>query len=368
MAVLNNGLTTNPVWGQLGWVYCHTQTKVLELKTMGRMRKPDPILDVKEQAQLVILTEKYEKLLKGGFLTKTGKKIKDAIPDPIIEKFNELGGKISSAELIQKALEHAGHGYLRVANATARFLTSPDSVVKSLQNNHPDLHSFEYIPYLRTYDLNRNLDRAYFRNLSAAALEGAATGYFGPSGIAPSLVLSTLLYLRVVQSVGIHYGYPVKDSVEEMEFAMEVLMFCFAPRETREANNMAALIGKLMAQSNLEILRRSLTRDTLTTMAQKGGLPLFYVQVRALAHKAADKALKNAGARDLEQHALKGLLQNIGQKLPKQVAGKAVPVLGAFLGAGIDARSMHLIFKRANLVYHKRALVEKEERIDLLER
>lgn len=101
-------------------------------------------------------------------------------------------------------------------------------------------------------------------------------------------------------------------------------------------------------------------------MASKGGIPLLLTQMRALANKAAEKALQKAGAKGLENSVFKEVFEQIGKKLTLKTVQKSVPVVSAVLGAFIDTAQMDNILKYADIFYHKRFILEKEERIRIM--
>ncbi len=81
---------------------------------------------------------------------------------------------------------------------------------------------------------------------------------------------------------------------------------------------------------------------------------MLYVQIRALANKVAEKALKKSGRSGLEAGVFRNLLEQVGKRLPKEAGKKGVPILGAIIGGGCDFYLMHRILTGANLIYHKR--------------
>jgi hypothetical protein len=101
-------------------------------------------------------------------------------------------------------------------------------------------------------------------------------------------------------------------------------------------------------------------------MAEQGGIHLLYVQIRALAKKAAEKALKNSGRSGIEAGVFRNLLEQVGRRIPKEAGRKGIPILGAIIGAACDFYLMDRVLKGANLIYHKRFLHEKQTRIDIL--
>jgi len=54
--------------------------------------------------------------------------------------------------------------------------------------------------------------------------------------------------------------------------------------------------------------------------------------------------------------------------MSKETGKKAVPVLGALVGALSDTHTMNNIIKGSNLIYHKRFLFEKNIRLNELDK
>ena len=92
-------------------------------------------------------------------------------------------------------------------------------------------------------------------------------------------------------------------------------------------------------------------------MAQKGGVTLLLAQMRALANGAAKKALEKAGKAGLEKTAFSEVLEQIGKKLTQNSIHKAMPYIGAFIGATIDTAQMVQITQYAELFYCKRFIL-----------
>ena len=85
--------------------------------------------------------------------------------------------------------------------------------------------------------------------------------------------------------------------------------------------------------------------------------------MRALAHKSAQKALQNVGAKGLENNIFKEAFEQVGRKLTLKAIGKAVPIASAVAGALIDTAQMKKVLEYADIFYQKRFIVEKESRI-----
>ena len=102
-------------------------------------------------------------------------------------------------------------------------------------------------------------------------------------------------------------------------------------------------------------------------MAEKNGVTLLLAQMRALANTAAKKALEKAGKQGLEKAAFSEVFEQIGKKLTQKSIGKAIPYVGAVIGAAIDTAQMVQILQYAQVFYGKRFILEKESRIYALD-
>jgi len=144
-----------------------------------------------------------------------------------------------------------------------------------------------------------------------------------------------------------------------------VVLSSLSPTKEQGLDNLTGLIGKMMLAANFTALKAALEK-TYAEMARKGGAELLYVQIRALANRAAENALQNAGKEGIEAGVFRKMLEQKGKRIPKEAGKKAVPLLGALVGACSDSYYMDRILQGSNLIYHKRYLFEKERRVDLL--
>ena len=101
-------------------------------------------------------------------------------------------------------------------------------------------------------------------------------------------------------------------------------------------------------------------------MAEKGGVHLLLAQMRALANKGVRKTLEKAGKMGLEKTAFTEVFEQIGKKLAQKTILKAVPAVGALIGATLDTSQMIKIINFANIFYKKRFILEKDARINTL--
>ena len=190
------------------------------------------------------------------------------------------------------------------------------------------------------------------------------TGAFGFAGLPFNLVLCIFLFYRAVQSIGLIYGYDVKNDSGELIIAEEVLMKALNPNGD-SADEIAGIVGKVMVMTEVTTVKQT-SKKTWQAMAEKGGIPLLMAQMRALANAAAKKAVEKAGKKGLEGHLFENIFAQIGKKLTKDVASKSAVGIGAIIGALFDTSQISNVIDYANIFYAKRFISEKENRINIL--
>jgi hypothetical protein len=334
---------------------------------MSKFIAPSPILDGREEQRLISLTADYQKFIAPGRISKAIGRARDAIVQITPEKFKKLSGDAFNAAsehaVIQKAMAVAGKGLGVLGNQSAqRLVVSAEGVVQTLSRPEHPLTSYRHICGLRSYTVEEIVKSKGFQHRALAFLEGGITGAPGLVGIPFNIALSFLLFFRATQSIAMYYGYDVKREPSELEAAAQITLECLAPGTAAGEESFSGLIAKMMAVGELSALNASLSK-TYAQMIGKKGFSLFYVQFRALANKAAEKALKKAGEKGIEAGIYKNLLEQVAKQVPKATAQRAIPLISGFIGAGVDSYVMHRILIGANLVYHKRFIVEKADRI-----
>lgn len=327
---------------------------------------PNPILDVKELDKIDQLTEEYEKFHEPGAitnaLTKVSGAINQVIPENIKLVADSMKQGISEAEFLKQAFVIVAEGFTILESKAAQLTVSKDTVLKRINSVNNGINSYDEICYARGYEIEKSLNLKDMVDIIFTALQGGATGFFGFTGIPANLVLSIFLYFRAVQNIALHYGYDVQNDPGELEFASAVTMRALNPNIESGAETLSSMIGKMMIMTKATALRQGLDK-TYGTMINKGGIQLLYVQIRALANSAAKKALDKAGKKGLEKSVYSEMLEQLGKYMSKSAGKKAVPVAGAVVGALFDTVYMTRVLKYAKMVYHKRFLLEKEQRI-----
>lgn len=327
----------------------------------------EPLLDNRELEMLDKLTKEYEEFVKPGVisnaLTTAQNWISDIAPKSIQVIMNKAINAASELDMIKKALEHAGKGFLVLQSHASQLTMDKNAIVESLKSSNKDLERYEQICALRSYNIENVVGNQDYKNLIIAFIEGSVCGAPGLPGVPFNIALSFLIYFRAVQSIALYYGYNIKDEQSELAFAATVTIQSLTPTAEKSADTLGGLLGKMMFAANLTALKSALTNKTFFEMAQKGGSELLFVQIRALANMAAQKALNKAGKDGIEAGIFKNLLEQVSKYISKETAKKAIPIVGALVGGLSDTYYMNRILKGANMVYHKRFLFEKEQRI-----
>lgn len=327
---------------------------------------PEQIIDLKEEKQLDDLTKMYSKMIQPTKASKALDKIGDKIPTAVKEKVAGLKDEISENEIFFKSMEVLGKAFDVLEQYAAKITLSNDQIVAKINNVVLDneITTLEEICLARAYDISAIVNKYKAVDIGAAFVEGGATGAPGFAGIPFNLVLSTFLYYRAVQSIALFYGYDIKNEPAELEIASEVFMNAMSPKNSSNSE-LSNTIAKIMLLTTATSVKQTVKKGW-TAMVEKGGVHLLIVQMRALANSAAKKALQNAGKKGLERSAFTSIFEQIGKGLTQKTIGKAVPYVGAFIGATIDTSQMIKIIKFADIFYNKRFILEKELRIKTL--
>lgn len=328
---------------------------------------PELILDAKEEKALESLTATYNKMIAPSAVNKAMKKVGERVPQVVKDAFSSVGEKVTEAELFVKSMEFLGQGFQILEQYAAKVTVSEKEIIKQVNQISPDnqITTLDEICLVRSYELSKVVGKYKYADIIFALVEGAATGAPGFVGIPFNLVLSTFLFYRAVQSVAMFYGYDVKNDPTELTIASEVFMNGLNPK-ANPASELSGAIAKIMLLTQTTTVRQTVKKGW-AAMAEKNGVTLLLTQMRALAHSAAKKALEKAGKQGLEKNAFTEVFEQIGKKLTQKSIGKAMPFVGAFVGATIDTAQMIQIIQYAQLFYSKRFILEKEARIYALE-
>lgn len=325
---------------------------------------PFPIVDNKEEHALIELQEKYDKLVTPSILAQIGSSAAGMLPYWFKNAAGDVIFSLSESQFMSEAMKVAGDGFKTLEKRAAQMTISEKAILKALNKKSRGryISSLKEVCFMRAYDVEKLVSKYKTSDVLTAAIEGAVTGAAGFAGIVPNFVFSTFLYFRAVQSVAMCYGYDVKTDPSEMEIASAVFMNSLNPGSSGTGNELNVLIGKYMVFNEMTVIRQT-AKKTWDDMVVRGGSTLFIAQMRALANKAAEKALRDAGEKGLEQSVFRGILEQIGKKASLEATGRAVPAIGGFFGALFDTSQMNKNITFADVFYRKRFIEEKEERI-----
>ncbi len=323
---------------------------------------PLTVVDERENASLETLTAQYNKLVEPSAISKAIEKLDEKVPEAVKDFFDTTKEKITDAQLVMKCLGVLGEGFQKLEEFASKITVSEKEVLSAVNAIVPDneITSLEEICLARSYDLSKLVNRSKYLDITAAFVEGAATGAPGFIGLPFNLVLSTFLFYRAVQSIALFYGYDIKNDPAELQIASQVFAGAVNPRGSN--GEFSNAIAKIMLISTTTAVQQTAKRGW-NAMAQSGGARLLLTQIRALANAAAKKALEKAGKEGLEKSIFAGLLAQIGKNLTQKTIAKSIPYVGAIIGATMDTAQMIKILDFSNMFYLKRFILEKEERV-----
>jgi hypothetical protein len=326
----------------------------------------NPVLNDAEFAELDDLTARYEKLITPGPLARTAKKVVDAVPEQVKDSAKKIGESITEQELYEKALTLINSGFKAIESQAARLSISEASIIKNVNaiSSDDDIARLDEICTLRSYDVAKASNKVNTQHTFLAFAEGAGTGAAGFAGIPFNLVLSTFMYFRAVQSIAMSYGFDVKNDPAELVIASEVFTNALSPSSKGE-DGATGTVVKIMAIGTADGVKQT-AKKTWVAMIERGGVARLLAQMRALANKAAQKALINAGQKGLENSVFKEVFEQIGRRLTLKAIQRAVPVVSAGIGAFVDTAQMNTVMQYAEIFYHKRFILEKETRVNRL--
>lgn len=338
----------------------------------GNYAIPNPLVDEREYEEIDVLAKRYEKALAPGPIAKAGKAIIEKTPQPVKEIAGKAGNAVKDTfnglteqELIATAIKKATEGFGELEKHAARASVSKEYVLQRINSGKQEqkVSDLSEVCMLRSYDVAAVANGEHLQHIGIALVEGGGTGAAGFWGLPANFALSMLIYFRAVQSVALFYGYDVKSNPDELVISSEVFSKAMSPNAENTAAN--DYVGKILVYTEIAGVKKAVSK-TWAAMIETGGAALMLAQMRAMANKAAQKALEKGGQKALEAGVFTKTLAQIGEKLSLKTIGKMVPFVGAGFGALFDTAQMSQVLKIADLFYHKRFILEKQERIEKL--
>ena len=221
---------------------------------------------------------------------------------------------------VGQALTKAIQGAVSLLNDGAAWSVRTNTILKEFRKDgHESVNSLKDIHHLSLEQVDKTVGYLAAKYKGLAAAEGAAAGATGLPGLIADIPAQTLLMLRAVNEYAAYYGYDV--GVEpERHYALNVLL--------------ASTSGGAAKKAVLAELRR------------------IAVQV---AKKAPWKKLEQSVVVKLIQEIAKAL----GIRLTKRKLGAVVPVVGAAIAGGMNARQLAETCTSASMLYRERFLADK---------
>lgn len=163
--------------------------------------------------------------------------------------------------------------------------------------------------------------------MGIGAGEGAATGAAGLAGVAVDIPAALTLAFRTIYKTGLCYGYAPEQVTAQ--FADGILA----------ASGANSMQEKLAALVSLQAIRSAIHQQSWKT----------------LAHKASQHAFSREGA----IVAARALAKQLGINLTKRKALQAIPVMGALVGASVNAWYMRDVSWAARRAFQERWLADR---------
>ncbi len=223
---------------------------------------------------------------------------------------------------VQDAVAKAIHKLLSGLSSTAHLISNEGKIYYRVEKA-----SNKYKDELKAAD---EVARHYWKwNVADGMGEGGATGALGLIGLAADVPALLTISLRLVQQMGICYGYDVK-SYEEREYVMHVLRI----------GSTSSLRTKMEFLVGLKHIEQILLKVSWNKVSE------------ALARKEISRLSLLA--------AMKQFAQMLGIQLARRKALQLVPVIGALIGASFNAVFVNDVGRTAFMLYRRRRIAELE--------
>lgn len=321
-------------------------------------------LDPKEERALKLLDEKYQRFTKKSLIGKSAEKVmeksKEIVPIQWQDYFDGIRDGATDTQIWKKVMELASDGFVALQGIMSKYTIRESDILKRLNKVNPEINSLDRIFNLKSYEIEKVISSHDWKVYTQNILQAAPTGFVGMAGIPFNLVLATFIQFRTIQLIAMHYGYNVKSSQSEMDYASAVYLQIISKGALTDVDGYGEIISKMMAQAELSSLRNALKTKSYSQMAAAEGIQLLYVQMRAITNKAAGKALDAVGQKNMENQALRKILESLSKNMGQKVGAKYIPVLSAILSVLIDTHQINKVIRLANVIYQKRFLLDKE--------
>jgi uncharacterized protein (DUF697 family) len=181
---------------------------------------------------------------------------------------------------------------------------------------------------------DRLADKAHDWAIGMATVEGGAAGAFGLPGMAADIPAIVTLALRTVHKIGLCYGYE-SSTEEDKNFVIGIL-------SASGANSVKEKVEALFA---LRSIQQILIKQTWKKMSEKAA-------VQQMSKEGAIIGVRNVA-------------KQLGINLTKRKALQAIPLIGAGVGASMNAWYIKDVGWAARRVFQERWLAENLKVVEL---
>src|SRR5579883_2668738 len=216
----------------------------------------------------------------------------------VISKPFESAADLALDNKVGEAIMKAISGIIRLLNDSASWSVRTDAILDEFRKDgHKGVKRLNHIRKLSLEQVDKVVGYLGAKYRTIAAAEGGATGMMGLPGIPIDIPALIAIALRAVNEYATYYGFDV--SVEhERKFATSVLGVASSP----------------------------------TLLAKHSALAEITKLSALLAKRATWADLEKVGLVEL----IKTIAKSLGIRLTKQKLGQIVPLIGLFVGAGVN--------------------------------
>lgn len=149
------------------------------------MLMPSPIIDAKEDRSLKKLTERYDKLVQPGAISKIGNKATSLIPQPVKQAGKVAKNAIAEQELFIQCMKVVVEGFGILEKQAAKLAVPENAIIKRINeaSQGVEINSVDVICLARGYDISKIVGGYKTQDRILALLEGGTTGAFGFAGL-----------------------------------------------------------------------------------------------------------------------------------------------------------------------------------------
>lgn len=255
---------------------------------------------------------------------RTIKEWKNDAPDIVSQAMGLLTYPVTG--YIQKVVpERAIQMMFNTANFLANHMADTRDISKAGKVNH--------VSELRSKDFKLSDDLAESVHnwaIGLAAVGGGAAGAAGIAGLAVDIPAVILLALRTVHKIGLCYGYECRSEMDK-NYALGVMA----------ASCANTLNEKIEALSTLRFIEAAMARKAWSTLSER-------TACRQLSREGSIIALRN-------------LARQFGVNISKRKAIQAAPVIGALVGASVNAWYLKDVGWAARRSFQERWLIDNRK-------